>query len=392
MTKIDIRNIISKYLQQEATTEEISILYQWVNKKDNQEVFKKLVQADFLINYRNESWDSQEAFETFLKNIKDREKLRQVPFYASRQVWKYAASLLVLVASTTYFIINRNTNQTSIQKIDSNEITLELGNGEIININQYNDTIINVKRGIANIHLNKGVLSHAIEANSNVKSEYNTLRIPRGKILSITLQDGSVVKLNSGSELKYPSSFAGLDKRQVYLKGEAFFDITKNPKKPFVVKTEEMITQVYGTVFNISAYENDDKIEVVLVEGSVGVGGENDFNSENLKMIKPFQKVTSSKVSENTYLIEDIDVTSYIAWTKGIVAFKNEKMSDIIKKLERQFNVEIINENELLGERRFTGMFDKEGIEMILKTIQTHTNFTYTKEGKIITIKKQEGL
>jgi ferric-dicitrate binding protein FerR (iron transport regulator) len=71
------------------------------------------------------------------------------------------------------------------------------------------------------------------------------------------------------------------------------------------------------------------------------------------------------------------------------VAFQNEQMSSIIKKLERQFNVKIINENEMLGELRFTGMFDKEGIDMILKTIQTHTHFTYSKEGKTITIKKQ---
>ena len=389
MTKIDIRNIITKYLQQEATTEEISILYEWVNKKGNQEVFKKLVEADFLINYRNESWESQEAFKKFLKNIKDKEEIKHIPFYANRQVWKYAASLLVLVASTTYFILNRNIKQTSTQKINSDEITLEFGNGEIININQFNDTIINANKGIANIHLNNGVLQHKVEANSSVKSEYNILKIPNGKILSITLEDGSVVKLNSGSELKYPSSFAGMDTRQVYLKGEAFFDITKNSKKPFVVKTDEMFTQVYGTVFNISAYEDDDMIEVVLVEGSVGVGGENDYSAETLKMIKPFQKVTNSKVLENSYHIEDVDVTPYISWTKGIVAFQNEQMSDIIKKLERQFNVKIINENERLSELRFTGMFDKEGIDLILKTIQTHTHFTYSKEGKTITIKKQ---
>ncbi len=389
MTKIDIRDIISKYLQQKATKEEISILYEWVNKKSNQRVFKKLVEAEFFISYRNQSWDSQKAFEMFLKNIKDKERIKHIPFYASGRVWKYAASLLVLVASTTYFILNRNINQTSFQKINPEEITLELGNGEIININEYNDTIINSKKGIANIRLNKGVLHHDIEANSKFKSEYNTLRIPKGKILSITLQDGSVVKLNSASELRYPSSFAGMDYRQVYLKGEAFFDITKNQQKPFVVKTEEMFTQVYGTVFNISAYENDDKIEVVLVEGSVGVGVENDFSAETLKMIKPFQKITNSKAMENVYFIEDVDVNPYIAWTKGVVAFQNEQMSDIIKKLERQFNVKIVNKNERLGELRFTGMFDKEGIDQILETIQTHTHFTYTKEGKTITIKKQ---
>ncbi len=389
MTKIDIKNIITKYLKQEATAEEISILYEWVNKEGNHEVFKKLVQADFLMNYHSESWDSQEAFEKFLKNIRDKEESKSKPFYMNPVAWKYAASLLILVASTAYFMFNRNIEQASPQLFDPEEITLKLDNGEIINITQHNDTILKVKNGVASIHLNKGVLHHNNNANSIVKSGYNILTIPKGKIISITLEDGSVVKLNSGSELRYPSSFAGLNKRQVYLKGEAFFDITKNPKKPFVVKTDKMFTQVYGTVFNVSAYEDDDEIEVVLVEGSVGVGGEHDFSAETLKMIKPSQKVTNSKALENSYHIEDVDVIPYISWTKGIVAFQNERMSGIIKKLERQFNVEIINENDRLGELRFTGMFDKEGIDLILKTIQTHTNFTYSKEGKIITIKKQ---
>ncbi len=99
--------------------------------------------------------------------------------------------------------------------------------------------------------------------------------------------------LNSGSSMTYPSSFAFMDTREVVLNGEAFFEITKNPEKPFIVKTQAMYTQVFGTVFNVSAYEEDGPGQVVLVEGSVGVGESNDaLNSKDLQMLKPYQKAT----------------------------------------------------------------------------------------------------
>jgi hypothetical protein len=389
MTKLDIRKIITKYLHQEATIEEISMLYEWVKKEGNQEVFKKLVQADFLINYKNKSWDSEEAFTQFLKEIKNKEDLKPIPFYANKKVWSYAAALLVLVASTTYLILDRDLKVINQPAFDSNQITLQLDNGEIVNLEQDNDTILKSKNGSTNICLDNGVLYQDNKKNAVSKTGFNVLKIPNGKILTVTLEDGSIIKLNSSSELRYPSSFAGMDKRQVFLKGEAYFEITKNSIKPFVVKTDELYTQVFGTVFNISAYEEDDTAEVVLVEGSVGVGDEKDFGAELPKMLKPFQKITRSKDLDDSFIIEDVDVNPYISWTKGMVSFQNEQMSEIIKKLERQFDVDIINENNMLGERRFTGMFDKEGIDLILKTIQVHTPFSYTKKGKIIIIKKQ---
>lgn len=388
MTKLDIRRIITKYLNQEATTEEVSILYEWVKKEGNQEVFKKIVQADFLINYQSKSLDSRAAFIQFLKSIRDKKTVRSIPFYANKQVWGYAAALLVLITSSVYFITNRNETATLQPTFDSNQITLQLDTGEIINLEHDNDTILKSKNGIANIYLNHGTIRHDREKTSGVKSDNNVLRVPNGKILSVILEDGSVIKLNSGSELRYPSSFEGKNKREVFLKGEAFFEIAKNTSKPFVVKTDEMYTQVFGTVFNISNYDEDTISEVVLVEGSIGVGDDKGSNGELLAMLKPSQKLTNSKILNQSFIIEDVDVTPYIAWTKGIVYFENEKMSEIIKKLERQFNVEIVNESDILEELRFTGMFDKEGIDLVLKTIQTHTYFNYTKNGRTITIKK----
>lgn len=389
MIKLDIRRIITKYLSQEATTEEISILFAWVKKEGNQEVFKKIVKADFLINNQNKSWNSEDAFTEFLQCIEVKEKTKILPFYSGRQVWKYAASLLALIASTTYFLLIGEFQTTTQHKVNSSEITLELGSGEIINLYHDNDTIIKFSNGLTSIHLNNGVLYQYGKVKSKNKSCINTLRIPYGKSISVSLEDGSVIRLNSGSELTYPSSFGGMYDRKVHLNGEAFFEIKKNPIKPFIVQTDDMYTQVFGTIFNISAYKEDHKAEVVLIEGSVGVGDEKSFNKEILTKLKPSQKVTNSK---NSFVIVDVDVAPYISWVNGVFSFENEQMSDIIKKLERQFNVQIINENEMLGERRFTGMFDKDGVDFILKTIQVHTDFSYTKKGRIIIINKQERL
>lgn len=387
MTNLDIKIIITRYLREEATEEEIAILFEWVKKDGNQDTFKKLVQADYLVRYKKESWDSEEAFQEFLKSIKDKEESKIIPFNASNNILKYAAAIIVLIASSTYYILNNKSTESIQSNLNYNEITLQLNNGETINLNPNYDTIINVGNGLASIQLKNGILKQNGLVKNTVNARNNILKVPYGKTLSVTLDDGSVIKLNSGSELSYPSSFANLNTRKVILKGEAFFEITKNPLKPFVVQTDETFTQVYGTVFNISSYEDDDDIEVVLVEGSVGVGDKLRFRDKNLTMLKPSQKITNSN---NSFIVENVDITPYVSWVEGIISFQNANMSQIIKKLERQFDVQIINENNTLEERQFTGAFDKENIESILKTIQTHTNFKYIKNGKIITIKKTE--
>tara|TARA_R110002096_G_scaffold69594_1_gene167020 strand:- start:1456 stop:2619 length:1164 start_codon:yes stop_codon:yes gene_type:complete len=387
MTNLDIKIIITRYLREEATEEEIAILFEWVKKDGNQDTFKKLVQADYLVRYKKESWDSEEAFQEFLKSIKEKEESKVIPLNASKNILKYAATIIVLIASSTYYILNNKSTESIQSNLNYNEITLQLNNGETINLNQNNDTIINVGNGLASIQLKNGILKQNGSVKNTVNSSNNILKVPYGKTLSVTLDDGSVIKLNSGSELSYPSSFANLNTRKVTLKGEAFFEIAKDPLKPFVVQTDETFTQVYGTVFNISSYEDDDNIEVVLVEGSVGVGDKLRFKEKNLTMLKPSQKITNSN---NSFIVEDVDITPYVSWVEGVISFQNANMSQIIKKLERQFDVQIINENNTLEERQFTGAFDKENIESILKTIQTHTNFKYIKKGKIITIKKTE--
>lgn len=386
MTKLDIRRIIVRYINQEATQEELTILYNWVKKGNNQEVFKKFVQADFLVNYQSKSWESEEAFENFLKSIKERESQKVRPIYGRQYVWKYAAAIMIIVASSLFFLTQYGTQETEDLVPNPNLVTLQLGNGEVIILDPDLDATVKSEKGNTVVSLVQGVLSQ--KNGVDKKEESNIVRVPYGKKLSVTLQDGSVVMLNSGSTLTYPSSFAGMEKREVYLKGEAFFKVTKNPERPFIVSTDHMYTQVFGTVFNVSAYEEDTMVEVVLVEGSVGVGKTEESTFQNLQMLKPSQKASNVSSVDNVFLIENVDVTPYISWTKGVLSFENTSMTEIIKRLQRQYNIQIINQYGELGERRFTGMFDVEDIDHVLRTIQAHTHFSYKKEGKIITIEK----
>ena len=388
MTKIDIRRIITRYINQEASQEELAILYEWVKKENNKEVFKKLVQADFLVNYEDKSWESEEAFESFLHTIKQRETSKVKLLYAGNQIWKHAAVIMIVVGSSLFFLLNQSPQIVVPVEVDSNQITLQLDNGEVLTLDPESDATIQSKNGSTVVTLAKGVLTQKEARIKKGKVQNNTIRVPYGKNLSVTLQDGSVVMLNSGSSMTYPSSFAGMDTREVQLKGEAFFKVAKNPKKPFIVRTETMYTQVFGTVFSVSAYEEDDTTEVVLVEGSVGVGKSNKVNPEALQMLAPSQKASNIMGGEKDFVVEDVDVSSYISWTKGILAFENESMGQIIKRLQRQYNIKIVNQYEELDERRFTGMFDEETIDHVLKTIQAHTHFSYDKKENLITIKK----
>nr|WP_321413450.1 FecR domain-containing protein [uncultured Allomuricauda sp.] len=390
MTKIDIRRIITRYINQEASQEELAILYEWVKKGNNKEIFKKLVQADFLVNYEDKSWQTEEAFEDFLHTIKKKEKVRVRPLYAQNHIWKYAAVIMIAVGSSLFFLLNQGTVVNAPLGTAPDQITLQLDNGEVLTIDPDSDATIQSKKGGTVVSMVKGVLSQKEGRGKKHKVSNNTIRVPFGKNLSITLQDGSVVMLNSGSSMTYPSSFEGADIREVKLEGEAFFEIAKNPEKPFIVKTESMYTQVFGTVFNVSAYEDDGPAEVVLVEGSVGVGVPAQIHSRDIQMLKPSQKATSVVGGDTDFRVEDVDVTSYISWTKGILAFENESMGQIIKRLQRQYNIKIHNTYKELDERRFTGMFDEENIDHVLRTIQAHTHFSYDKNENVITIKNPD--
>lgn len=205
-------------------------------------------------------------------------------------------------------------------------------------------------------------------------STMNTLYVPAGQRAQITLQDGTEVWLNAQSTLKYPSHFSKRS-RKVELTGEAFFDVASN-SKPFIVTTEEVELHVLGTRFNVYSYLDANYVQADLVEGLLKiqeVGG-----NESAAFLKPNQKMV---YKNNIMVISPISDPDHILWKEGIYSFQNERLIDIIEKLELYYDVQIVVEDPDIFNTRYTGKFrQRDGIDEILRILQTIQPFRIQKD------------
>lgn len=204
---------------------------------------------------------------------------------------------------------------------------------------------------------------------------YNTLYVPAGQRAQITLEDGTEVWLNAQSTLKYPSKF--LKKmRRVEVEGEAFFDVAKDSKRPFIVNTNHVNLEVLGTKFNIYSYGESRCTETKLVEGSLKVT--DNLNENNSVILKPNEQV----YFENGNLsISPILNPDHLLWREGIYAFNNERLIDILQKLELYYDVDIIVEDPEIFNVKYTGKFrQRDGIDEILRILQIIQPFKIEKD------------
>jgi ferric-dicitrate binding protein FerR (iron transport regulator) len=203
-----------------------------------------------------------------------------------------------------------------------------------------------------------------------------------GEIKKVVLSDGTEVWLNNMSVLVTVEPFES-DNRRVKLIGEAYFDVTHNAEKPFVVETFGLRTEVLGTSFNLNAYPRLKHKEIALYEGSVKISA--DENPGKSLLINPGEKV---RVSDNNskFYISEIDSKKPAVWRAGILEFRNEEFFEIARKLERKFNTRIFIASQKTGELRFTAEFENEPLEKILKLLNEAKDFNYsfTDEGVII--------
>jgi ferric-dicitrate binding protein FerR (iron transport regulator) len=183
-----------------------------------------------------------------------------------------------------------------------------------------------------------------------MSSGYNTLTVPPKMDYKLRLSDGTEVWLNATSRLRFPFSFTG-DKREVYLEGEAYFQVSKNDTKPFVVHTEQTDIHVLGTSFNVNAY-SDGLTRTSLVSGAViatAAGKE--------VRLKPGEEAVYS--SENGYKVVSFDDSEVLAWMKGVYVFHNTSLSEIASVIERWYGVQVVFDNKELAGKKFTGGLEK---------------------------------
>lgn len=203
-----------------------------------------------------------------------------------------------------------------------------------------------------------------------------------GIVQEVSLPDGTTIQLNNRSKLIYPEQFTG-DLREVFLEGEAYFDVAHNKKKPFVVSTGELKIRVLGTKFTVNAISMNSQITTTLLEGSVDVSDNNAH-----KLMKPNQQLTYDVNTRKMSLVDLANAEKEVRWTKNVWVLSDTPLLTICQRLEQQFGVKFIVVNDELIEKSFTGEFQtSEPLDSILKTMQITTSFKYERKGDNIILK-----
>jgi len=197
-----------------------------------------------------------------------------------------------------------------------------------------------------------------------------------GTISSFVLPDGSHVWLNSGSSISYPNHFYG-HTRTVSLTGEAYFDVVKNKKMPMVVSAGDVKLKIYGTIFNVNAFSSEPFVKITLVRGSISLYSSlGKFNGQDEFFIEPGQTVTFNEDSKNL-LVQNKDPFFYTAWKDGLLIFKNNSFSMVLKRLSRKFNVDIELEDKCLSAIPLDATFKDENVNEILRLLSFSIPFKY---------------
>ena len=216
--------------------------------------------------------------------------------------------------------------------------------------------------------------------NNQSGGQYTETIAPRGQKSQIVLPDGTKIWLNSDTKIKYPGNFSK-NQRDVYLVGEAFFEVTKNAHQPFIVHTSGVNVKVLGTKFNVKAYPDEDKVETSLFEGKINLmfdcsNGQNQIQKE----ILPGESFSYSKADRhlvsNSFPQEEIN-----GWKKNQLIFKDDTFSNLVRKVERWYDVKVVYDEKLFDDRRLTvELYEGERIERLLEIISRALSVNYKYE------------
>lgn len=325
--------------------------------------------------------EKQDIFERIQKDIEKRNRQRRFRIYLTVSAVACITLLLILLPPLLSGESER-VHQTLIAAADSSlasqkDIQLVLANNKTITFEGDADIKYDKK---GKITTNAGVEQIKVSKTSTEEPVLNTLIVPKGKRSSLILADGSKVWVNSGSTLKFPTTF-NADTREIWVNGEIYIEVKKNEALPFHVNTSHMKIHVVGTRFNVTAYAEDVEHSVVLVEGCVDVS----IEKEKARLL-PNQILS---VLKDQISVRKTDVNNYISWKDGYLQFASEPLSNVLKRLSRYYDRPIDCEDNIADLKCNGKLVLFENIEEVLKTIYNTIPINYLVEADRIVIQKR---
>ena len=297
------------------------------------------------------------------------------------RLFKVAVIILVIIGSGILYFLQDQGNGNFQEKIrianihpGNRKAFLIKHDGEKIALGDHGNMI---KESGVEIHVDTlGIFYQVQEKEIPKEIMYNTLVVPRGGEYSLALSDGTKVWLNAGSELKYPIYFSG-ETREVYISGEAYFDVKKKEDQPFIVRTNLGDITVLGTEFNVQNYLDDEQVVMTLVKGKISY---KQVNHEQVILLPGQQLV----VKENgTKEINTVDTRYSPGWKNGMFFFRAQRLEEIMEQLERWYDVHVFYTNEAVKDLHFTGDLSRfKNIDTFIEMFEQSSDVKFDIQGK----------
>ncbi|WP_316808066.1 FecR family protein [Pedobacter agri] len=285
---------------------------------------------------------------------------------------RYAAvillPLMILAGGIFYYLKNNEPvalSAASLYPTDHHKATLILADGSEVELSENPDKQLGEVAGTSITNKNKELLSYKADGSATGKQVFNKLVIPRGAEYKLALADGSMVMINSASVLRFPVNINAASSRDVYLeKGEAYFQVAKNPNKPFIVHANGMDVRVLGTTFNVNTYTKT--IRTTLVEGKVEAKSTN----KQTTVLAPNQQAIFNSQT-NALTKANVEVIPYVAWANGKIVFEEATLDEVMEQLSLWYDYDVEFQSEKIKQIHFSGEIERySDIKVILHIIE----------------------
>lgn len=353
------------------------------NNPYQSQLFDKLSNPDnYILDNSNRKKHTQELFQS----LKRKEILNKSKRISIRLT---ISTIAAAVAIISFLLFSKHNNTNTNQIIVSNDITIEkptllLSSGEDVDLTELSKNIVTDNHLVEKSKTNE--LSYRkienLQLASNVPIDtvikYNTIIVPAKYTYDLVLADGSKIKLNAGSEFKFPVQFSK-DKREVFLKGEAYFDVVKS-ENPFIVVTDDISVKVYGTEFNINT-NSVNSTSALLVSGSVGVTI-NEDKSQKEVLITPSTKYVFDR-DKLSYLIEAVDVSDDLGWLGNYFNFTDKSLLELMREIAIWHGVKFVFTDTQISNMNVTVLMSKDTeLNELLSAVETVTGVKIVNDGK----------
>ena len=384
-----ISRLIAKKLMGVILPEDEEKLNAWLEEDArNKDLYRRILEVE---NFSTRDMyakrlDVEHTWDALKEQLAGQRKRRSL--FSSWQIG-VTASVILLVGIGLYWGFNKK------PKVKQVEVAahVEMGGAKAILVTSRGDEIVLQDSSVQLITLGGGMVAKNDGVQVSYKEnegagkddvlEYNTIRVPRGGEYKLFLSDNTEVFLNSDSEIRFPVKF-GKGKRDVFLRGEAFFVVTKDASRPFVVNAnDKMSVEVLGTQFNLQAYPDDAFVETTLNEGAVRV-----FNGKQGVRLRPDEQAV---YDEGKFTVRKVDASSYSAWKEGRFMLLNHSLENIMTRLARWYNIDIFWENPEVKEYHFSGELARyEDFTEILRMLELATRVHFEVKDRTVFVRKIE--